>query len=357
MTALTLRRALLVLTCAPVVGLAPSAAVGQGCEPTRFTVPVNLGAVGQAYKASGWELTLAYRRLLSNEFFVGSEVNNGVAPLGTVPIIKVHTALADIAYSFNDRVRAHVSIPYSTGSMTRKWPDSLVHEQTASGLGDVSVLGEAWLLKPGTHPNGNIAIGLGVKAPTGSHTKASQFYFASGPVDFPADQPIEPGDGGWAALMELQGFKQIVDRFSVYALGSYMASPKARSDVLVAPPPAPNSTVHWSVPDVYSARTGVAFDVLPEQGVSMSLGARVDGTPVHDLFGGGDEDTIKRTFYVVFADPGIAYTNEKNAFTVSVPWRVKVNRMRSLQEQQPGGGVNQGGFAKYLVFASYSRRF
>ena len=353
LTVMTIRRAFLVLAGATVAGL-PSAATGQGCEPTRFTVPVNLGAVGQAYKPNGWEVTLAYRRLLSNEFFVGeSEVSNSGAPLGLVPVIKVHTVIADIAYSFNDRLRARVSIPYSTGSMTRKWPDGAVHEQTANGLGDVSLLGEAWLLKPGAHPNGNIAITLGVKAPTGSNDIPSKAYTASGSVDFPADQPIQPGDGGWGALMNVQAFRQIVDRFSVYALGSYLANPKARSDVTNGP----TSTVHWSVPDVYSARTGVAFDVLPDQGLSMSLGARVDGTPVHDLFGGGDDDTIKRTYYVVFGDPGIAYMRDKNTFTVSVPWRVKVNRMTSLADRAAGTASAGGGFAKYLVFASYSRRF
>lgn len=49
---------------------------------------------------------------------------------------------------------------------------------------------------------------------------------------------------------------------------------------------------------------------------------------------------------------------QKNTITLSVAWRVKVNRMKSLLEQQPGAPViNGGGFAKYLVFASYARRF
>jgi hypothetical protein len=69
-TVLTLRRAFLVLTGNVAAGLPPTPSAGQGGEPIRFTVPVNLGAVGQAYKPSGWELTLAYRRLYSNQYFV-----------------------------------------------------------------------------------------------------------------------------------------------------------------------------------------------------------------------------------------------------------------------------------------------
>ena len=351
MTVLTLRRGLVVLTGVTAAGLAPSSAAGQGCEPIRFTVPVSLGAAGEAYQPGGWELTLAYRRLVSNQWFVGSEESGSRAPGGSPPVFKIHTAIADIAYAFNDRFRAHLSIPFSTGSLSRRWADNAVHEQTTTGIGDISVLGEAWLLKPRTHPKGNIALGLGLKAPTGSHTKPSQFYLASGPVDFPADQTIQPGDGGWAVSMQLQAFRQVADRASLYALGSYMASPKAKSDVSNAP----NGTIFWSVPDVYSARTGVAFDVLPDQGLSTSLGIRVDGIPVHDLLGGGDDETIKRTSYIVFADPGISYARDKNTITVSVPWRVKLNRTKSLVEQQ-SGSLNAGGFAKYLVFASYSRR-
>ena len=130
-----------------------------------------------------------------------------------------------------------------------------------------------------------------------------------------------------------------------------MASPKAKSDV----PWVPGSAQHWSVPDVYSARLGGAFDVLPSQGLTLSLGGRMDGIPVHDLLGGGDDDTIKRTAYVVFADPGLSLTRGKGTFTASVPYRLHVNRQKSLFEQRTNA-LNAGGFAKYLVFLSYSHR-
>ena len=43
----------------------------------------------------------------------------------------------------------------------------------------------------------NIAFGLGVKAPTGSTTIKDRFYTAKDNVEYPADQTIQPGDGGW----------------------------------------------------------------------------------------------------------------------------------------------------------------
>jgi hypothetical protein len=73
-----------------------------------------------------------------------------------------------------------LSVPVSTGSSVGMVPGSSWSEQTATGIGDVSLLGEAWILQPRTHERGNVAVGLGVKAPTGSHTVASQLLHREG---------------------------------------------------------------------------------------------------------------------------------------------------------------------------------
>lgn len=341
---------------AGAAGLVPLSATAsaQGCEPIRFTNPVSLGGEGEAYQPGReWRVTVAYRRLFSNQWFIGTEESGSLAPGGVPPEFRVHTFVADVAYAFSDRFRARVSVPFSTGSLSRIWPDGERHEQKASGIGDISVQGEAWLLEPRTHPGGNIGLGLGVKAPTGSHTRPSQFFLPSGPVDFPADQTIQPGDGGWAILTQVQGFRELSEWLSLYGFGSYMISPRSRTEVVMSP----GSPLQWSVPDVYSARAGVAFDLAPDLGLSASLGARIDGIPVRDLIGGGDSATVKRTSYIVYADPGVSFTRGKSSFTLGVPVRVHLNRTRSITEQQPGAMPNAGGFAKYLVFASYSLRF
>lgn len=342
--------ALVVFAFAP--GLITSPAAAQGCEPIRFTTPVNLGGEGQAYQRRGeWRLGVAYRRLESNQWFIGSTDASSRAPGGQSPVIKIHTFVADVTYSFTERVSAQLSIPISSGSFSRRWADSVVHTQTATGLGDVSLVGNAWLLAPRTHPRGNIELGLGLKAPTGSHTIASQFYMSRSVINFPADQTIQPGDGGWGLLLQSQAFRQLSERIFGYASGSYMASPKGHSDV----PLVPGSDTYWSVPDVYSARVGGAFDALPDEGLTISLGGRVDGIPVRDLLGGGDESTTKRPGYVIFAEPGLSLALGKSTFTLTVPYRLKVNREKSLLEQRTDG-TNGGGFAKFLVVAGYSHR-
>jgi len=332
--------------------LIPMRASAQGCEPIRFNTPVSLGGQGEAYQRQNeWRLTLGYRHLYSDEWFVGTADASGRGPGGESPVLKINTLIADVAYAPTERFQFHLGVPFSRGSQTSIWPDKVHHTQSVTGIGDISVLGEGWLLAPRTHRAGNVSIGLGVKAPTGSHHASSFVYTATAAVSHPADQTVQPGDGGWAILVQSQAFRQVTERVYGYAFGSYAVSPKARSDVEFRP----GSGVYWSVPDIYSARAGAAFSVLPDQGLTLSLGGRMDGIPLRDLIGGGDDDTIKRTSRVIFVDPGLSLTRGKDNFTVSVPWRVSVNRFKSLYESRTNS-LNAGGFAKYLIFASYSRR-
>ncbi len=358
MRSLGLKHAIGMLVGATCFGLLPVSAVAQGCEPIRFTTPIDLGGEGQVYQSGKqWRLTLAYRRLHSNQFFVGTSQQPTLAPGGESPVFKIHSFVADVAFSFSQRFRVHVSLPFSTASISRIWPDAAHHQQSATGIGDLSASGELWLLNPRSHQSGNISVGLGFKAPTGSHTKASTFYTATGSLPYSADQTVQPGDGGWAITLQAQAFQRVKEGLYAYVSGSYMASPKAQSDVAINPTVA--VPVYWSVPDIYSARLGAAFSVWPDQGLSMSLGGRMDGIPRRDLFGGGDSTTIKRTARILFAEPGLSLNRGKSSFTLSIPIRISVNRMKSLLEERTASGqqsINGGGFAKYLVFASYSYR-
>ena len=82
----------------------------------------------------------------------------------------------------------------------------------------------------------------------------------------------------------------------------------------------------------------------------------MDGIPVHDLVGGGDDDTLKRSAYILFADPGLSVSQGHSTVTLSVPIRLALNRLKSVSEQQQPAGQNAGGFAQHLVFLSYSYR-
>ncbi len=84
--------------------------------------------------------------------------------------------------------------------------------QWGRGLGDISVTSRAWIFKPGTHPDWNIAAGGGIKFPTGNEGYQDTFVDVRGAVPgilgvpVPGwerhemlqyvDQSAQPGDGG-----------------------------------------------------------------------------------------------------------------------------------------------------------------
>jgi hypothetical protein len=325
--------------------------VAQGCEPIRFTTPNTGMPGGPIHQAHQWRVTLGYRYLYSDQWFVGSSEASGQAPGGRSPLIRTHTLVADVEYAVSNRLAVHAAVPFSTGKIRRVYPlyDTNLHQQTANGIGDAGVSAELWMLDPGTHQAGNFALGGGIQLPTGTNDIAGTWYTASGPVQGAADGSIQPGSGGWGFTLQGRGFVKIVARTFGYLGASYTLTPQAHSDVRWKP-----ADSLWAIADGYSARAGLAHTLLPNAGLSLSLGGRIDGTPVHDVFGGGDE-AYRRPGNVIYVDPGIALNRGKNSVDLNVPVRLHANRLKNELEQQ-SGTLNGGGFAKALIFLSYSRR-
>src|SRR5437773_1267217 len=99
------------------------------------------------------------------------------------------------------------------------------------GLGDVSAIGRMWVFDPATHSDRNFSVGLGFKAPTGNQNQYDVYNDNSGanPTSKPIDQSIEPGDGGWGAQLEVQGFSR-VGRTFVFGSANYLLNPKDVND-------------------------------------------------------------------------------------------------------------------------------
>jgi len=164
------------------------------------------------------------------------------------------------------------------------------------------------------------------------------------------DQPIQLGDGGWGLILQTQAYRTISGSTSGYVNASYLLSPKETTDVT-----SPIPGRRWGAPDVYSARLGVAYALLAEKGLSLSLGPRIDGIPLRDLIGGNGGD-IRRPGYTLFIDPGVTFTHGRHTFWVNTPVRIHQDFKRSLadiEDNRLGGGD----LAKYLVLTGYSIRF
>ena len=116
----------------------------------------------------------------------------------------------------------------------------------------------------------------------------------------------------------------------------------------------PPANTEWAVPDLYSARLGLSYQLKQEPALSMSLGGRVDGTTSRDLIG-GRTDFYRHAGYTMYVDPGLSYQIGRNQFNLNVPVRVRHNYLSLTLSDgtvRPGGG----GVSDFVIYAMWSRR-
>ena len=294
-----------------------------------------------------------YRHLRADDWFIRDTLtpsDGSRAPGGGLNIFRIHSVDAAVAYGVSERLSFRLTVPIASGTNSRIHPDGIRHETSGSGIGDINVVGTMWLMDPLTHGAGNLAVGLGVKAPTGSHTITGDFALPTGTVQHQVHPGIQMGDGGWGIIVEAQGFRRLIGNLSGYGFVSYQLSPRDTTEVTFTP----TTTSRLSVPDVYHARVGLAYAVLPSQGLSASLGLRADGIPTHDLVGGSDG--FRAAARVVFLDPGLALSLGANEFTLSVPIRVHGEFHRGTPLPAPNVQGDRGDLAKTVLFLGYYRR-
>ncbi len=63
------------------------------------------------------------------------------------------------------------------------------------------------------HAEGNLALGFGVKTPSGDNAVRDRFFPASGPpTRAPVDQSIQLGDGGWGLIFQTQAYRAMSEQ-------------------------------------------------------------------------------------------------------------------------------------------------
>ena len=319
--------------------------------PVRFTSP-SLGGQRQSFLGTGeWQIGVAYRHLGADKWFVGTEVNEPAAPFGNPLYLSINSLDFSLAYGVSDRLGLTLTLPFSHGTQSRFYADLARHKVRGFGLGDISLVGSAWLFDFATHPDGNVSLGLGIKAPTGNNEVTDDFFNRDGSVTRRVvDQSIQLGDGGWGVLLQAQAFRRVGGRANAYVLGSYLLSLRETTGV-----PSPIAGVVLSVPDVYSARAGLSYALWPSQGISVSLGGRLDGIPLRDIIGGGDLG-FRRPGFTLFLDPGMVIGRGRDEFDLSVPIRLHQDFRQGLIDREVNF-VGGGDLADLLIFAGYTHRF
>jgi len=256
-------------------------------------------------------------------------------------------------YGLSNRSRLSVTVPFSEGSHSRYYADGVRHKVYASGLGDINATAARWMIDPGSLPKGNLEIGLGVKSASGKNDITDDYFLPNGKTTFTADQSIQPGDGGWGVILQARAFREIFANAYAYMSGFYLVSPQNQTSVRQGQS-GPYSNVRISIPDVYNARAGIAYALARPNGVSVSLGWRVDGIPMRDLV--GRSDGFRRPAVIGYLDPGLTFVRGRNSWTASLPVRQYANFRPSDLDRRLGmsGG---GDLARNPLFVSYARRF
>jgi hypothetical protein len=341
----------------------PKQVKAQGCVAVRHMSTCTNTTGGTNNLAAGqWQLSLGYRWLYSHRHFVGTTEQKHRIAENTEVINATHSVDISTSYSLTNRLSFNLVIPVSYTDRSSLYEHlgnnskQRFHTQS-QGLGDMRVSASYWLLNPEKHMDGNIALGLGIKAPTGNYNVQDDFHRPDGIERRPVDQSMQLGDGGWGITFEMQAYQKLFNRAYGYVNGFYLMNPRntngtktfRRDSVQIG-----SIISVMSVADQYLARAGMTYNLLPAQGISVSLGGRIEGIPAWDIIGGSEG--FRRPGYIVSVDPGINYMKNKNNLSLNVPVALVRNRIKSVSDIRRRGH-GDAAFADYFITATYARRF
>jgi hypothetical protein len=256
---------------------------GQGCVAIRSSGCsgnlVDAGTQSGFLTKGQFMVSSNYRYFKSFRHFRGSMEETHRVEEGTEVINIFNSIELGVSYGINDRLSVSVALPFNfndrssmyehLGNSTTANPDRLRFDTHSGGLSDIRISSSYWLFDPFTAGKGNIAIGVGVKLPTGRYDVEGDFYRKDDEgslytINRPVDQSIQLGDGGWGWSLESQGFLSLYPRFSLFYNGFYMINPKNTNGILRNPQSSNlNVASYFSVADQYAARIGAFYSLFP----------------------------------------------------------------------------------------------
>ncbi|HMF63436.1 MAG TPA: hypothetical protein VK608_05055, partial [Edaphobacter sp.] len=300
----------------------------------------------------GWSIhnltvDIGYRMFNSNKYFVGD------AELVRANAIRNHQNIFDVGveYRFTPRWSFIADVPVYDGSRNQLYPPTGVFQ--VSGLGDMTVGGQAWIFRPPTENGGNIAVSASLKIPTGINDATGTALYKGQMVKATADQSMQPGDGGWGLSLGTQGYKSMWHRADAYYQAQYLFNPRNTNGVATFRSQPGQSVM--SVTDQYLYRVGVTQGVPKVRGLAFSLGIRGEGVPVRDLLGASDG--FRRPGSILSLDPGLMFNVRRTTLSVNGPWALRRDRPPSVPEIQNNTKNGDAFFADYTVIVSLSHHF
>lgn len=192
--------------------MAFSSAFSQGCIAVRSMATANGNPSGSAFmKAGDFQFSTSFRKLHSYKHFVGTVEQPQSVKDKTEVINDSYNFDFGLTYAINNRLSVTVNVPLSYndrssqyehyGNGTPAGSNPRFHTQS-QGVGDMRLSASYWVINPTAAPKGNIAIGIGIKAPTGNANVQDEFHkLDKDKREYiqvkPVDQSMQLGDSGW----------------------------------------------------------------------------------------------------------------------------------------------------------------
>ncbi len=315
---------------------------GQGCVAIRSTGSCSMMPGGLHPDGRQTTFLANYRYFKSFRHFRGDHEEKERLEQNTEVINWSNNLDLTLVQTWNARWSTAFSVPLISNVRSSMYehggnsggPDSR-HETRSFGLGDARITAYYWLVVPQLEKRWTAQAGLGIKFATGDYRVDGLFYKSDGTIlQGPVDQSIQLGDGGTGVTTEFNTTYRINAWLSVYENAYYLFNPREENGVSTRRGSEPtqehyqDGTATMSVPDQFLGRLGMNAMLGP---VSVSLGARLEGIPVYDVFGGSSG--FRRPGYVLSAEPGVAYQKGDLNVFATLPWAVVRNRTQSVPDK------------------------
>lgn len=354
----------------------------QGCVAIRPFGGCSGNASGAILGKGQFQAGANYRYFQSFRHFKSDTEQKERLENHTEVINDAHSLDLGLSYGISHRLSVSANLPliyYDRSSLYEHYgnsktanPEQKRFHTGAQGIGDLRLSGSYWLMDPAKSPNRNLAVGLGIKLPTGDENVQDEFHRRKSSdgtdsvITKAVDQSIQLGDGGVGISLELQGYTQLFSRGALYINGFYMSNPRETNNtvnrVLNANSTSVDSiTAFHSVADQFVVRLGLNYGLLPKQGLAVGLGVRAEGIPAKDLVGGSEG--FRRPGFIISVEPGIAIQRGNFIFTANVPYALYRKRTRSVADIAGGNDANgiprngDAAFADYAINAGVAYRF
>lgn len=323
-----------------------------------------IGAQGSPYlEPDQWQFNFAWRYQYSDRHFTGDHQDSDRDANNTQVKNTIHQLSFGVSYGWDEQTMVTFTLPYfmnERSQTNRDFPGERRYT-AARGIGDVSIVARRWLFDTKENPSSNLGLGLGLKLPTGEDNvqdtiKKKEDINGDGTPETvyraqTVDQSIQPGDGGFGLIVDLEWF-QVVGNFVPYAYGGWIFTPQGENGVQTGRSKQGEGVM--SIADSYVARVGTMYAIDALEGLSAGLGGRIEGVPAHDPI--GKDHGFRRPGYAISLEPSLVLARGSNVWSLAMPLAVKRNRQRSDADQREGGH-GDAAFADWILLFGWSHRF